>query len=137
MGVGLAAPTGGNAATDRPTVSVQVADIYFAHGSASLDVRDRRVLREVIALQKARGGRIRVVGHSSHRTGSMDLAKHKLANFAISVARANAVAYKLVQLGADRDVVMASARADLDPVYREIMPNGEAGNRRAEVYLDY
>ncbi len=137
MGVELAALPGGDAVAEQPSVSVQVADIYFAHGSASLDGRDRRVLREVIALQKARGGRIRVVGHASHRTGSMDLAAHKLANFSISVARANAVARELVQLGADRNVVLASARADLEPVYREIMPNGEAGNRRAEVFLDY
>lgn len=122
---------------DRPSVSVQVADIFFSHGSASLDGRDRGVLREVIALQKARGGRIRVVGHASHRTGTMDLATHKLANFSISVARANAVARELVQLGADRNVVLASARADQEPVYREVMPNGEAGNRRAEVYLEY
>jgi flagellar motor protein MotB len=27
--------------------------------------------------------------------------------------------------------------ADEQPVYHEVMPSGEAGNRRAEIYIDY
>lgn len=121
----------------QPGVSLQVADIFFAHGSAQIDGRDREVLREVVAMHKERGGRIRVIGHASSRTGSMDLAEHKLANFNISVSRADAVAAELVRLGADRSAVLTSAQADHERVYFESMPNGEAGNRRAEIYLDY
>jgi len=29
------------------------------------------------------------------------------------------------------------AVADNEPVYYEVMPSGEAGNRRAEIYIDY
>jgi flagellar motor protein MotB len=30
---------------------------------------------------------------------------------------------------------VAEARADNQPVFHEFMPTGEAGNRRAEIYL--
>jgi flagellar motor protein MotB len=34
-------------------------------------------------------------------------------------------------------LIVVSAMADEQPVYHEVMPSGEAGNRRAEIYIDY
>jgi outer membrane protein OmpA-like peptidoglycan-associated protein len=119
------------------SVSTLVATIQFADGSASLNGQDRSVLRQVIALQKQYGGALRVIGHASSRTGDMSWDRHDRANQAISEARAQSVSRALVSLGASRDAVYAGAMADSQPAYQEVMPAGEAGNRRAEIYLDY
>ncbi len=113
-----------------------VAVIYFGHGSAQLDARDRSVLREVVALQRQRGGAIRVVGHASAHTGVVDQIKHRLANFEMSLKRANTVAAGLVALGAAKDAVRAEAKGDAQPIFHEFMATGEAGNRRTEIFLE-
>jgi len=58
-----------------------------------------------------------------------------MANFKISVDRADAVAGELVRLGVGKKDVEIAAVSDREPLYYEIMPSGEAGNRRTEVYL--
>ncbi len=113
-----------------------VAVIYFGHSSAQLDAGDRSVLSEVVALQRQRGGTIRVVGHASAHTGVVDQIKHRLANFEMSLKRANAVAAGLVALGAAKDEVRAEAKGDAQPIFHEFMPTGEAGNRRTEIFLE-
>ncbi|MCH9013214.1 MAG: OmpA family protein, partial [Proteobacteria bacterium] len=113
-----------------------VAVIYFGHSSAQLDASDRAVLREVVALQRQRGGTIRVVGHASAHTGVVDQIKHRLANFEMSLKRANTVAAGLVALGAARDQVRTEAKGDAQPIFHEFMATGEAGNRRAEIFLE-
>lgn len=117
--------------------SLKVATIQFAYGSSSLDARDRAILREVLKLQKERGGVIRVVGHASSRTANMDPVRHKMVNFQVSANRAQTVANALTDMGANPDSIVVAARSDADPVYYEFMPSGEAGNQRAEVYLDF
>ena len=114
-----------------------VAVIYFGHGSARLDANDRGVLRDIVALHRQRGGAIRVVGHASAHTGVVGQIKHRMANFEISLKRANAVAARLVALGVAKDKVRAEARGDAQPVYHEFMPTGEASNRRTEIFLEY
>ena len=113
-----------------------VAVIYFGHSSAQLDASDRGVLSEVVALQRQRGGTIRVVGHASAHTGVVDQIKHRLANFEMSLKRANAVAAGLVALGAAKNKVRAEAKGDAQPIFHEFMPTGEAGNRRTEIFLE-
>jgi len=134
----LTAPSGSVAArTVGLGESLRVATIQFANGSAQLDDRDRAILRGVLALQHERGGSIRIVGHASSRTGNMDPVRHKLVNFEISAARAQSVARELAQLGAANETIVVMAESDTDPVFYEFMPSGEAGNRRAEVFLDF
>ncbi len=113
-----------------------VAVIYFGHSSAQLDASDRGVLGEVVALQRQRGGTIRVVGHASAHTGVVDQIKHRLANFEMSLKRANTVAAGLVAAGAAKDQVRAEAKGDTQPIFHEFMPTGEAGNRRTEIFLE-
>jgi len=113
----------------------RVAIIYFGHGSTGLNGQDRQVLRQVAQIQQRRGGRLRVVGHASHRTATMSPVKHRIVNLDVSMARAEQVADALASFGVSREDIQVEARADSEPVYFEYMPTGEAGNRRAEVYL--
>lgn len=110
--------------------------IFFGHGSTSLDAEDRQVLQQIIAIQRQMGRGIRVVGHASARTGMVDPAKHQVANFNVSLQRANNVAAELVRLGAGQGQVQVVAMADSVPVYHEFSATGEAGNRRVEIYLE-
>ncbi len=134
------APLVGQQALPRPgalpaTGSVKVATIQFAVGSAGLDARDRGILRDVSVLHGQRGGTVYVVGHASHRTRSMDPVRHKMVNFQVSADRANRIADELVRQGVPRERITITAKSDSEPVYYEVMPSGEAGNRRAEVFL--
>ena len=124
-------------ATTGPGGSVRIATIIFAHGSSRVDARDRGILENVVKLHAKSGGKIRVVGHASSRTRSMSAERHATANQRVSQRRADAVARELTRQGLGGNSLIVVARSDSDPVYYEVMPSGEAGNRRAEVFLDY
>ena len=115
----------------------QVATILFRNGSAKLGARDRQILRQVARQHSQVGGTIRVVGHASHRTKTIDPVRHKFANLRVSTARAEAVAKELVRLGAKPSSLFVGAASDSQPRYQEHMPSGEAGNRRADIYIDF
>ena len=59
-----------------------------------------------------------------------------MLNFKVSVDRADAVARELIRLGVKKRELVVDAMSDAQPVYFEFMPTGEAGNRRAEIYLE-
>ena len=129
---------GAGAAQPGPAGRSQLAAIiYFRHGSAALDAQDREVLRDIASLQRLRGGKIRVVGHASAHTGTVTQVKHRLANFEISLKRANAVVAMLISLGVAREAVQGEAKGDAQTVYHEFMPTGERGKRRTEIFLEY
>ncbi len=121
----------------RPRTSELAGIIYFAHGSDSLNANDKNVLRDIVAISRERNARIRVIGHASARTGTVDPVEHRVANLEVSQRRAEAVTVALVRMGMTRDRIRTEARADSLPVYHEFMPTGEAGNRRAEIFLEY
>ena len=123
------------AGASRSSSGERVATIVFNVGSAGLTARDRNIIRDVALLHKERGGKIRIAGHASHRTRTMDPVRHKLVNYKISLQRANAVTAELTRQGVRRTDVVVDARSDSQPVYYEVMPTGEAGNRRAEIYF--
>ena len=114
-----------------------IALIYFPHASTSLDDNDRQVLAEILALQQRVGQRpMRIVGHASARTTNASPEEFQKVNYQISLKRANSVAAELVHLGLLQDQVRIDARGSTQPIYQEFMPNGEAGNRRVEIYLE-
>jgi len=115
----------------------QVGTIYFSNGSAQISESDRAKLSQVVAQYKERGGMIRVVGHASSFTRDMDPSQHDMVNYKISSRRADAVAQALMKLGVGAENISVTAEADHDPVYYEVMPAGEAGNRRVEIFIDY
>lgn len=116
--------------------TVQVATIYFADGSARLTNLDRQVVRQVAAVARRTRGIVRVIGHSSVGAATND-SKQKDGNYKVSLKRAEAVAAELRRNGVPAGQVRVSARGDSEPVYLETAATGAAGNRRAEVYLDY
>lgn len=118
-----------------PTDSERVATILFDHGTARLTSRDRQILQDVVNLQRQRGGKLRIIGHASQRTGNMDIERHRQVNFRVSVSRASRIAQELKRMGVAQDDVLVAAVGDTQPVFFEFMPSGEAGNRRTEIYL--
>ena len=114
----------------------KIATILFQNGSAGLSRNDRRILGEVIRLHQQRGGTVTVVGHASSRTTNMDPVRHKMVNYGISVNRADKIARELRRMGLAPESIIVDARSDSMPLYYEIMPSGESGNRRAEIYFD-
>ncbi len=87
-------------------------------------------------MQRQRGGRLHIVGHSSSWTRDMNLVRHNMINFGLSLDRANVVARELLQLGITGHDLTIGALSDSRPLFFEVMPSGEAGNRRVELYLD-
>lgn len=114
-----------------------VGTVFFGNGSSKLSNEAIKELKNIADMYKKKGGKVRVVGHASSRTRNTDPLRHQLANFRVSLARANAVARQLTRLGVPADKIAVTAVADNEPVYYEFMPKGEAGNRRAEIFLDY
>jgi outer membrane protein OmpA-like peptidoglycan-associated protein len=113
----------------------KVATIQFPNGSFDINAQDQRILDNVSVIFRQRGGELRVVGHASSRTRSMDPVEHKMVNFQISAARANTIASELIRLGVPASQIRVVAMSDVKPLYFEFMPSGEAGNRRAEIYI--
>ncbi|MEQ8653624.1 MAG: OmpA family protein [Kiloniellales bacterium] len=114
-----------------------VAVIYFANGSAALDGRDVAVLREVAAIQRQYGGVIRVIGHASSRTAVLPQERHQMVNLQVSFDRAESVGQALLRAGLPSTALVMEGISDRQPVYHEFMVTGEAGNRRAEIFLEY
>jgi outer membrane protein OmpA-like peptidoglycan-associated protein len=80
---------------------------------------------------------LRIVGHASGRSGTNDPILHKMTNFQVSAARAERVAKELVKMGVKANKMFVGSVSDREPRYYEYMPSGEAGNRRAEIFIDF
>jgi outer membrane protein OmpA-like peptidoglycan-associated protein len=118
-----------------PGVGQAVGYVYFGNGSSHLSTADRQVLQQVAQLQRIQGGVLRIIGHASARTGNMEALEQQQVNHEVSMARATAVAHALVEYGVQPILVQVAAAGDDQTLYAESTPAGEAGNRRAEVYL--
>jgi len=94
-------------------------------------------VQSAVAAFQANGGNgsIKVVGHASSRTPNMPVERHLEVIFQKSQARANAVAQALIRAGVPASKVIVEAVGDSQPIYYESMPRGEAGNRRAEIFV--
>jgi outer membrane protein OmpA-like peptidoglycan-associated protein len=105
--------------------------IYFRDGSSDLSSDDRRVIEQIAEIQRSYGGVVSVIGHASVGGTGAD----QQANQRISEARATAVAQELMRHGVPLEAIRAGAAGDSQPLYSEAAANGEAGNRRVEVYI--
>ena len=114
-----------------------VAVVFFANGSDKLDSRDETVLREVAAIHQQYGGILRVVGHASQETGDLPPQSGELVNLDISFDRAEAVSQALQRAGVAPDRIFAEGVSDRTPSYQGTTASGEAGDRRAEIFLEY
>jgi outer membrane protein OmpA-like peptidoglycan-associated protein len=130
---GMATP----ASYTPPQQSQPSAVVFFPRDAAVLGAKAKaQILAAAQSFQGHAGtGFVRVVGHSSSRTGDMPMARHLAVVFEHSQDFATAVANELVHDGVPADKVLIEAVGDSQPVYYESMPQGEAGNRRAEIFL--
>jgi len=123
--------------SSKSIVSVLAGKILFANGSANLSGSDRRELKKIANDYKKSGGTVRVIGFASSYTGNVDPLKHQIVNFNVSMRRADIVAASLMKHGVAPKDIFVGAKSDAEPIYYEVMPAGQAGNRRTEVYLDF
>lgn len=121
----------------EPSVAYQAATILFADGSAVIAPEYDSEIRYIARLAKRKNAHITVYGFSSSRTRNTDMATHKMINFQTSLKRAESVAAALIRAGVPKKSVAVEALSDSQPLYREIMPEGERLNRRAEIYISY
>jgi outer membrane protein OmpA-like peptidoglycan-associated protein len=112
-------------AAPTPTAGTPVAQVTFAANSARLSPSDRRIVGEVIPLQRQSGAAFRIVGYAAARG---DSASQQLVNFRMALDRANAVASVLAQAGVAPDQILVETAP----------PTGESGGaaNRAEIFLE-
>jgi outer membrane protein OmpA-like peptidoglycan-associated protein len=109
--------------------------IYFGDGSTRLGTIDQARLRRAAKLFSRHGGQIRLVGHAS--PSAQDPTPVKLiANFAMSLKRAQAVARGLIDRGVPPSAIVVEAVGDSAPIYGVSIPQSEAYNRRVEIVFE-
>lgn len=120
-----------------PSVTYLVETFYFDNGSSYMPAGSNSKIRQIVKEAKKNNAFVRVMGYASSRTRNTDMASHKMANFKVSQARAEAVAAALKRAGMPSNKILVEAMSDNRPAYLEVMPEGERLNRRAEVYISY
>lgn len=121
----------------KPSLRYLAAVIYFNNGGSFVDNEGRAKLREIAKIAKKNNAQIEVYGFASSRTRNADPVTHKLINFKVSAERADKVSALLRSMGVNKDNISTMALSDSSPMYKEVMPEGERLNRRAEIYLTY
>ena len=118
---------------------VPIASISFPHGSSKLTNKDLEKIKNIIKMfNENKGRKLIIVGHSSSRTiYDMELTKHTLVNFNMSLERATVVMNQFSTIGLENEKMEMIAMSDAEPLYPEIMPRLEAANRRAEIFIQY
>lgn len=119
------------------SVSYRLETVYFDNGSSAVDSSYNAAIRQVVKTAKANNAEITVYGYASSRTRNTDPVSHKMANFKVSLERAQNVAGALRRAGMPADKISVEALSDTAPLYQEVMPEGERLNRRAEIYISY
>lgn len=126
------------AQTAIPTRSQMIATIYFPSGGATLTERDRGILQQVAQIyNRDDGKRVVIVGHSSRSGASGSESEQALVNYKVSLDRAAAVGQTLVSAGIPLEQIVVDARGAQELKYSEETEAGQAGNRRAEIFLQY
>ena len=121
----------------KPSMRYLAGVVYFADGGAEVDNAARVKLQKIAQTAKKNNAEVEVLGFASSRTRDVDPASHKLANFRVSAQRADKVAAILRGYGVKGENIGVQALSDSMPMYKEVMPEGERLNRRAEIYLTY
>jgi len=114
--------------------SRRLAVVLFAEGSSEIDPAQVAKLRPVVLQLRRQGGAVQVVGYAS-RQAAGDTAEGKIANFNLSLDRANAVARALMRLGAKPSEVMVTAEGEEAPPIAIAGLSGAAADQRADVFL--
>jgi chemotaxis protein MotB len=118
-------------------LAVDLAEqIFFDSGRATLKPGGKEVLKKVgEALKQYKNKVIRIVGHTDNVPVAKSLQRTFPTNWELSVARATNVVRFLQEVGVPPDHLVATGRAEYDPVALNDSAEGRQMNRRIEILL--
>ena len=121
----------------KDMLTVEVAEqVFFDSGRASLKTSGRSVLDKVAAALKGFDDKfIRVSGHTDDVPIAKALQPVFPSNWELSVARATTVVRYLQKAGIPPERMIASGRAEYEPVADNSSEDGRRKNRRIEITL--
>jgi len=121
----------------KDMLTVDVAEqLFFDSGRADLKDTGKAVLKKVgEALKGYEDKVIRVVGHTDNIPITKGLQKRFASNWELSVARATTVVRFLQDVGVPPERMIASGRAEYQPISDNDTPEGRQKNRRTEITL--
>jgi chemotaxis protein MotB len=121
----------------KDMLTVDVAEqLLFDSGRADLKDSGKEVLKKVgEALKGYEDKVIRVVGHTDNVPITKSLQKRFASNWELSVARATTVVRFLQEVGVPPERMIASGRAEYQPIGENDTPDGRRKNRRTEITL--
>ncbi|MEA1938671.1 MAG: OmpA family protein, partial [Pseudomonadota bacterium] len=105
-----------------------LARIFFASGKTRPNKEDMTGLAKVADWLNEHGGKLLLVGHASP-TGVADVTKRKIANFNVSIRRADAVKDALIKLGVSAEQIETAAQGESAPLSVEGLSPDAAGRR--------
>ncbi len=121
----------------KDMLTVDVAEqLFFDSGRANLKDTGKSVLKKVgEALKGYEDKVIRIVGHTDNVPISKSAQKIFPSNWELSVARATTVVRYLQEVGIPPERMIASGRAEYQPIAENETPEGRKKNRRIEITL--
>lgn len=121
----------------KDMLTVDVAEqLLFDSGRADLKQSGKDVLKKVgEALKGYEDKVIRVVGHTDNVPITKSLQKRFASNWELSVARATTVVRFLQEVGVPPERMIASGRAEYQPIGENDSAEGRRKNRRTEITL--
>ncbi len=122
---------------DERSITFLSTIVYHSNTKADISTRDLKALKNVAKFVNKNNAIVKVVGNSSSRSKDMKEIQNKMANFDLSLLRAQKVADALVKAGVSRDKIFITAASDTEKIVEENMPINEAINRRTEIYINY
>jgi chemotaxis protein MotB len=121
----------------KDMLTVDVAEqLFFDSGRAALKETGKDVLKKVADAMKSYDDKaIRVVGHTDNVPITKGLQKVFPSNWELSAARATTVVRFLQDAGIEPERLLATGRAEYQPVAPNDTPEGRQKNRRIEITL--
>ncbi len=121
----------------KDMLTVDVAEqLFFDSGRANLKDTGKAVLKKVGEALKGYDDKvIRIVGHTDNVPITKSLRKVFPSNWELSVARATTVVRYLQEVGIPPERMVASGRAEYQPIAPNDTAEGRKKNRRIEITL--
>src|SRR5438094_4203520 len=121
----------------KDMLTVDVAEqLFFDSGRANLKDTGKAVLKKVGEALKGYDDKvIRIVGHTDNVPITKSLRKVFPSNWELSVARATTVVRYLQEVGIPPERMVASGRAEYQPIALNDTAEGRKKNRRLEITL--
>ncbi len=117
--------------------SQQRESIFFAHDSAKVEDRSKRILTAVAEDVRGSGKSVFVEGHASRVAVPADEKEKEIVNLRKSLDRAFAVSSTLIREGVPAERISTCAFGDTQPPELTGGKDKEAASRRVEIHTGY